>query len=611
MGMFGRRNRNHFQGYGRGFGSHYTTYTPGKGNSRREGGKYDALGHLAHTYQEYLAGRAGHPGQPPVTVALKRNDPRWGTVFTVRGPDGQPMLVFASDTGSGLRHGQVDIASSSSRDEFTTPLWAEQAGRESGAGSGRPTQVASGILSNLAKYGRFIPIYGQAIGLAAGLAGAGVRMGAREHARRLMRLAQDGATSNVAPVRSRGQQIHDDYVHNAAPPSDTPPGMGHEFNFPPVSPGDYHENPFGVSPDVFNPPTNDTPPSDSPPGMDNYIPNSAPPSDTPPGMFSDPGFGAPTFGAPGTNGDAGQMGTWNDYALAHMPVSEGGTSTEGFFPIPSPGDVATQAGANVPTNEANPAIPNEFLPSDSASPDLSVASGAAAPADEQIAATRPMNRYGSSRSAQPAMRDFGNLPVSALSARPPSSVGMFGGLPSGWEESNRFGHGAPNFTYNGPEGSTGYGPQWTGDSIFNANNLGTAPNAVAPRTFAPGQVGSSSVPAPGGWSGVFGGGSSGNLGSFGDKIAMQSFRHTLFNMDNGRANAYSAMKYMSNNGFGSSAPWAKDMPTWNEFNQQWDKTLADYRAGRLNFRGPTRQQRRDAKGGPGPYGPNSRMMQGT
>jgi hypothetical protein len=188
---------------------------------------------------------------------------------------------------------------------------------------------------------------------------------------------------------------------------------------------------------------------------------------------------------------------------------------------------------------------------------------------------------------------------------------MFGGLPSGFNEENRFGHGAPGFYYNGPEGNNSYGPHWQGDSIFNANNLGNAPNAVAPRQFAPGQVGSSSVPAPGGWGGNFGGGSSGNLGSFGDKIANASFKHTLFNMDNGRANAYSYMKYMSNNGFGSSAPWAKNMPTWKEYNQQWDQTLRDYRAGKLNFRGPTRQQRRDAKGGPGPYGPNSRMMQGT
>ncbi len=123
--------------------------------------------------------------------------------------------------------------------------------------------------------------------------------------------------------------------------------------------------------------------------------------------------------------------------------------------------------------------------------------------------------------------NLGNLPSSKLSERP-NSWNPFGGLPPGFTESNRFGHGAPDFnqTVNPNTGASipQNGPQWTADSIFNANNLGPSEsNAVAPRHFAPGQVGSSSVPAPGSIGGTFGQGSHGNLGNFWDRMVRRNY----------------------------------------------------------------------------------------
>lgn len=185
---------------------------------------------------------------------------------------------------------------------------------------------------------------------------------------------------------------------------------------------------------------------------------------------------------------------------------------------------------------------------------------------------------------------------------------MFSGLPEGFREGNRFGGGAPTF-----EGPGFTGPSWQpGGSIFGQ---------------MPGIRGGA---LPGSFAGL-GAGSSGNLGSFGDKIANASFKHTLFNMDNGRANAYSYMKYMSNNGFGSTAPWAKDMPSWKEYNKTWDDILRNglpngaavgmpglqalwmrnNPGAQAGTGGPTMADRRNAKSSAGPYGPNSRMMNAT
>jgi hypothetical protein len=71
--------------------------------------------------------------------------------------------------------------------------------------------------------------------------------------------------------------------------------------------------------------------------------------------------------------------------------------------------------------------------------------------------------------------------------------GLFSGLPAGWTETNRFGGGAPNFTYQGSQG-----PDYTDGSIF-GGTTNFNPNPMG------GQVVSSSVQAPGGWGGSYGG----------------------------------------------------------------------------------------------------------
>jgi hypothetical protein len=86
-------------------------------------------------------------------------------------------------------------------------------------------------------------------------------------------------------------------------------------------------------------------------------------------------------------------------------------------------------------------------------------------------------------------------------------------MPSGFQETNRFGMGAPTFTTSGSQG-----PQFAGGSIFNNSSYGSR-----------GQAGGFNI--PGGIN--FGAGSpGGNLGSAGAKLALHSgrFRTALQNM---------------------------------------------------------------------------------
>jgi hypothetical protein len=88
-----------------------STYTPGMGDPRMEGGRLDATGHPAVSYQLSPTG---------ATFAVKPGDPRFGLRITATNPDGKQVTGTATDFGPGVKN--VDIASSNPAEAKSSPF---------------------------------------------------------------------------------------------------------------------------------------------------------------------------------------------------------------------------------------------------------------------------------------------------------------------------------------------------------------------------------------------------------------------------------------------------------------------------------------------------------